>query len=230
MIRQLDNDIIQVDKAETLRYLGYKNSKVDEETARLLDECIHEIKNVSELMYVYQLFDIHKENNTVFFKNSSIEIESNDLAKLFKTSDKAAVIAATLGYKVEQKIKYYSLTDLTKGVIFDACAASYIEALCDYAEAEIKEIANSCGLSTTFRYSPGYGDVHISHQASILSSLNAQKHIGLTVSDSSILIPRKSVTAFIGFAKVIEQKQKTCIDCNLFGNCSFSKGGTSCVK
>lgn len=230
MIRQLDNGVIQVDKSEALRYLNYKNSNIDDETARLLDESIKELKEISELKYVYEIFDILIENNNIIFKNSNIKIKSNDLKELFKTSDKAAVMAATLGFRVEQKIKYYSLTNLTKGVIFDACAASYIESLCDYAEAEIKEIALKYGLSTTFRYSPGYGDVSISHQESILSSLNAQKHIGLTVSDSSILIPRKSVTAFIGFTNSKVKIKKSCVNCNLFNNCSYSKGGTVCVK
>ena len=109
MIRQLDNGIIQVDKSEALRYLNYKNSNIDDETARLLDESIKELKEISELKYVYEVFDILKESNTMIFKNSNIKIKSNDLQELFKTSDKAAVMAVTLGFRVEQKIKYYSL-------------------------------------------------------------------------------------------------------------------------
>ena len=61
-----------------------------------------------------------------------------------------------------------------------------IEALCDVAQAEIKEIALKEGFNTTHRYSPGYGDVPISHQSEILSALNAQKLIGLSVLDSHI--------------------------------------------
>jgi hypothetical protein len=67
--------------------------------------------------------------------------------------------------------------------------------------------------------------VPISLQGEILSALNAQKLIGLSVLDSFILVPRKSVTAFIGFIKDYKINKKSCIDCNLFGNCSFSKEG-----
>ncbi|MFA9422765.1 MAG: methionine synthase, partial [Sedimentibacter sp.] len=98
-------------------------------------------------------------------------------------------------------------------------------------EGEIKDLAAKEGSSITFRYSPGYGDVPISHQGDILAALNAQKLIGLSVSDSSILIPRKSVTAFIGFSNSDRINKKSCYNCNLFGNCSFSKEGDGfCVK
>lgn len=229
-VRQLDNNAINVDKSEALRYLNYKSHIVDDETTKLLEESIAELKEISELKYVYEVFDIIKENDNIFFKNSMINIKSKDLQDLFKHSEKAVVMAATLGFEVERRIKYYSLTNLSKAVIFDACAASYIEALCDFAEAEIKVLAAKDGCNITFRYSPGYGDVPISHQESILAALNAQKFIGLSVSDSSILIPRKSVTAFIGFTNSKETNQKSCLNCNLFGNCSYSKGGNGCVK
>lgn len=229
-VRYLNNDLVKIDKNEALRYLGYKNKNIDEETNKLLDESIAELKEIAELKYVYRIFHIKKENNNINFENL-INIKSNDLGNLFKHCKKSAVMAATLGFEVEKRIKYYTSSNLSKGVVFDACAASYIEALCDMAEAEIKEIAAKEGCNITFRYSPGYGDVPISHQGDILAALNAQKLIGISVLNSSILIPRKSVTAFIGFTQSNETNKKSCLNCNLFGSCSFSKEGENvCVK
>ena len=220
----IKKDLVVINKDEALRYMGYNSKTVDIETQKLLDESIAEVKDLAELKYVYKIFDIEKENNNISFENV-INIKSNDLYTLFKNCEKSAVIAATLGFEVEKRIRYYSLTNLSKALVFDACATSCIEALCDVAQAEIKEIALKEGFNTTHRYSPGYGDVPISHQSEILSALNAQKLIGLSVLDSYILIPRKSVTAFIGFIKDSKIYKKSCIDCNLFGNCSFSKEG-----
>jgi hypothetical protein len=224
-INQLNSNQIDVNISEALRYMGYKNNIVDNETSRLIHESIHELKEICQLKYIYHIYDITKENDNIIFENSLINIKSKDLSNLFKSSTQVAVMAATLGFEVEKRIRYYSMNNITKAVIFDACAASYIEALCNYIEDEIKELADSSGCNITYRYSPGYGDVPISHQESILTSLNAQKLIGLTVSDSSILIPRKSVTAFIGFVKGKAINKKSCSNCNLFGNCSYSNGG-----
>lgn len=229
-VRYLINELVKIDKKEALRYLGHKNQLIDEETDKLIDESIAELKEIVELKYVYKIFDIKKENNILSFENM-INIESKDLKDLLMYCEKAAVFAATLGFEVEKRIKYYSLTNLSKCIVFDACADSCIESLCDDAEAKTKEIAATKGCSITFRFSPGYGDVPISHQADILNALNAQKLIGLTCSDSSILIPRKSVTAFIGFDKSNKIHKKSCLNCSLIGNCSFSKEGEkTCVK
>lgn len=229
-VRYLKNDLIYIDKKEALRYLGYKNKAIDEETDKLLNESIAELKEIAELKYVYRIFNLKKENNIISFENF-INIKSNDLTDLFNHCEKSAVMAATIGFEVEKRIQYYSLTNLSKGVVFDACAASCIEALCDEAEAEIKEIAAKEGCNITFRYSPGYGDVSIFHQSDILSALNAQRLIGLSVLESSILIPRKSVTALIGFTFDNVINKKSCLKCNLFGSCSFSKEGDGvCVK
>ena len=224
-VGQLDNKFIDIDTKEALRYLSYKNDTVDEETKKLLEESIAELKEISQLKYVYEIFDISKNNDSIYFENSAMHIKSNDLNNLFKYSKKAAVMAATLGFEVEKKIMYYSLSNLSKAVVFDACAASYIESLCDYAEFEIKEYALKSGCDITQRFSPGYGDVPISHQKEILNALSTQKLIGLSVSDSCILIPRKSVTAFIGIGKCCETNYKPCFNCNLSGNCNFSKEG-----
>lgn len=226
-VRYIKSNSVKIDKKEALRYLGYKNRIVDEETDKLLNEAISEMQEICELKYVYRIFNIKKENSSISFENI-INIKSKDLERLFKNCEKTAVLAATVGFQVEKRIKYYSLTDLSRGVIFDACADACIEALCDFAEEEIKELAAEEGCGTTFRYSPGYGDVPVSHQGEILSALNAQKLIGLTSSDSSILIPRKSVTAFIGFDKAYEANKtnkKSCLTCNLYGSCGYAAEG-----
>ena len=56
------------------------------------------------------------------------------------------------------------------------------------------------GLYARPRFSPGYGDFSLEHQKEITSILNTPKTIGLTVTDTLILAPAKSVTAIIGFS------------------------------
>ena len=233
MVEHLKSEHIYIDKKEVLRYLHYKSDIIDEETDRLINECIIELKYLSELKYVYRVFNINNDNARINFEDEII-IESKDLSKLFKSSNKVAIMATTLGLAIENRIRYYSLSNLSKGIIFDACATTYIEALCDFVENEIKLIASKEGSDITYRFSAGYGDVSIAHQKEIVNSLNASKLIGLSVSESLILIPRKSVTAFIGFVDNSEntkKKKSSCSTCKLYDDCSYKKnGGKSCDK
>ena len=60
-------------------------------------------------------------------------------------------------------------------------------------------------------------------------ALDAQKRIGLTVSENNLLFPRKSVTAIIGIVNSkIEKKRKSCNECSNYKNCNFRREGESC--
>ena len=59
--------------------------------------------------------------------------------------------------------------------------------------------------------------------------IEAPKKIGVTVTDSFIMLPRKSVSAVIGFqSEKAKEEFNKCSTCNLKGNCSFRKGNTYC--
>ncbi|RKD26525.1 Vitamin B12 dependent methionine synthase, activation domain [Caminicella sporogenes DSM 14501] len=220
---------INIDKREVLRYLGYKNGAVDSKIDKMINECIVELKEIAKTNFVFNIFDISKKNNEVFIGNKIFKLEGRDIVKHLKNSEKCAVMAATLGSEVDKKIMYYGKIDLVKSIVFDACATAGIEALCDSVETIIKKIAANNGYYITSRYSPGYGDFPINVQFKILELLTAFQNIGLTITDSCILVPRKSVTALIGFSKKgnITEK-KDCKNCRLFKNCLFIKEGDNC--
>lgn len=160
-----------------------------------------------------------------------MELRGDDIKDHLKNSKYVATMAVTLGVEVEKKIRYYGKIDLTRGVILDSCATALVEEVCDYVEDKIKNLALAGGLNITSRFSPGYGDLPINTQSQILNSLNASRLIGLNVSDSSILLPRKSVTAFIGLTKDDMIKKRKCATCNLYGKCTFSREGEdTCVR
>ena len=105
------------------------------------------------------------------------------------------------------------------------CTAK-IEEVCDMCEEEIKKNVAQDGFYTNFRYSPGYGDFPLEYQRRIVTLLGCDKTIGLTVTDSSLLIPQKSVTAIIGiFESEQKTKKKNCDTCRLKDKCKFSRKG-----
>src|SRR5690606_5562443 len=119
--------------------------------------------------------------------------------------------------------------NMTKSLILDACATAAIESFCDEVEGAIKEVAISQGYNITSRYSPGYGDFSIEIQPHILRTLNSLVQIGVTVTVSLILIPRKSVTAIIGLCKnKVISKPLKCVGCNNLDSCMYAERGKLC--
>lgn len=219
---------LTIDENEVLRYLGYGGEKADITTDITIKECVDEIYKKIKTNYVYNIYKIKKENDNIFIKDVNIKLEGNDIYNHLKNSEKCVVMAATLGIEIDKLIKYYSKIDLTKSVIFDACASVAIEELCDLVGKEIKEIKSNKDYFITSRYSPGYGDLSIEMQPVILKLLDSARTIGLTVTDSCILIPRKSVTAIIGIGESPAGESIDCNSCKLYNDCIYAKKGGKC--
>jgi len=221
---------MKIDKKEVLRYLGYKNQKIDNNMINLIDDCCTEIIDLCKETFVYEVFDIERKNDLIFLIGSTLVLKDKDIKDLLINSKKCVVMAATLGSGVDSKIAYYSRFNITKGLIMDACATTAIEYLCDEVQNEIMENALKDNLFITTRYSPGYGDFSIDNQAEILNVLETYKKIGLSVTESNIMLPRKSVTALIGLSEIRSPKQnKSCGSCKNI-NCNFRKDGGYCAK
>lgn len=192
---------MNIDRKEALRYMGYRGQSVDENTAKLLDDCIAEINDISKNSFLYKIFDIEPGEEGLHLKGTTLVLKGQDIAGHLQRAEKCAVIAVTLGLEADKRISFYSKTDLTKGLIFDACATAAVESLCDTVQEKIEAEAKSMGFETTSRYSPGYGDFSIGIQKELTKVLRTYERLGLSVNESSIMIPRKSVTAFIGIQK-----------------------------
>ncbi|ACA54231.1 methionine synthase [Clostridium botulinum] len=224
----MDNNNLNIDKNQVLRYLGYRGQEFSSEIDNLIEECIKEIKTLVDLRATYKYSSVHT-NNQVNLVDINLKLKGKDILHHLEKSNKCCVMAATLGNKVDRKILYYEKVNMTKAVILDACATTAIEEYCDLIENEVKKESEKDKLNINWRYSPGYGDLDISIQKDLLRSLDAERTIGLTVSSHNILIPRKSVTAIIGIIpKEIVVNKKSCSNCNKFSSCKFRKIGEIC--
>lgn len=206
---------MHIDRKEALRYMGYKGQKLDANMERLLDSCIDEVISISKQSFVYEIFDIERKVEGACLKGTTLVLAGESINTHLSKAGKCAVMAVTLGLEADRRIALYSKTDLTKGLVFDACAAAAVEALCDMVHGEIKLKAQAMGLEATSRFSPGYGDFDINIQKEICKVLKTYELIGLGVNESSIMIPRKSVTAVVGMQKEkCSEKTHKCKSCD----------------
>lgn len=223
-------DSISIDREEVLRYLEYKGQDIDNNLIEIIEECRNITKDRINPRYTFRVYSIkQKYKGIIELEGTNLILESNDLYEILKDCNECILMAATLGINIEKDIKKYSCTELTKGIIIDSCATTAIEEVCDRVQNEIENNILKNGQYLTFRYSPGYGDISIEKNTEILTILNGQKEIGLTITNSGIMIPRKSVIAIIGITdKKVEQDKTSCSTCKNKSKCKFKKGVNSC--
>ena len=220
---------LKIERQEVLRYLGHKGQQIDDNMIQMIDSCREEVKSIISPRSVYEYKSIHDTENGVVIDGTNLLLSGNDIKKHLSSSKECVLMAVTLGNDIEKKTRLYERINLTRALIIDACATTAVEEVCDIIEEKIRQEAQSKGMNITFRYSRGYGDLSLDIQNDFLRVLEAQKKIGLTVSENNILFPRKSVTAVIGIvSKETKINKKTCENCSNYKNCSFRREGETC--
>jgi len=193
-----------VDKAEVLRYLGYRGQELDSVLSDRIDAIIKQCETELTPKGVYEIFPLEPDEDSpqeiprIKLVGTNLEFEGKSIAKHLAGAHSAAVLATTLGAKSEQRLRQLSASDPLTAMIYDASCSSLVESSAKAMQAEICQQAEMQGLTINRRYSPGYGDFPLETQPALLRVLNAEKRIGLTSTDSSLLLPSKSVTAVIG--------------------------------
>lgn len=210
-----------INKAEVIRYLGYGSNSPDPETDKLIDEAIKLAQNELKPRAIHGIFELSDNFNL---------LSGNDIRAHLKGAESCVIFAATLGTKAELQINFFQKTDMQKAVIFDAVCDAFIEGFCDRYCKKLENELREKNLYLNTRFSPGYGDYSIEKQKDIISYLRADKLIGLTVTDSFILLPRKSVTAVMGvFTSPPVGRARGCESCNMKDRCKM-RGTDKCSR
>lgn len=122
-----------------------------------------------------------------------MSVHSQSLAKNLSDCKEAFVFAVTLGHSVDRLLSKMSRLSAADFFVYDGAGSALAESVCDAAEIIIKK-----ALPCKTRFSPGYGDFPLDVQRDILTALNAEKMLGITLTDTNLMIPQKSITAVMG--------------------------------
>lgn len=180
-----------IDYGEIFRYAMCRRE--DRELAEIIHGLTEEASRVLSYQCCFGIFPVEIIGSRVSFPFA--ETESADLSRNLSGCKNAAVFAATVGMGLDRLILKYSRISPSKALLLQAIGAERIEGLCDTFCGEL-----SAEYETRPRFSPGYGDLSLELQRDIFAVLNCSKHIGISLNDSLIITPSKSVTAIVGIS------------------------------
>lgn len=205
-----------IDRNQWLRRLGVKG-EADERLAASLDQCEKELLKAARPQGIYRFAGLEE-----------LKLKGEAIKKHLEGCFEMAVMAATLGAGVDRLLRTSQIRDMAQAVLLDCGASVLIEQVCDDLGEQIS--CNAEGFLTG-RYSPGYGDLPIETQDALIDFLDGPRKIGLTVNESHIMIPRKSVTAIIGIGRQpVKGYLATCSQCTLRDICTLRKEGKNCAE
>lgn len=207
---------LTIDEKEVCRYLGYGSGRIagmdaDREnddpqdpadsSSKVIKEYIREaVASTEAAMHpkaCYGRFPVEvKGDGRILLPYG--ETVSHDLTKNLDGCKEIFLFAATIGVEYDRLLRRTRIASMAQAAILQAAGAAAVESLCDKLNEDLKEAAKAGGYQAHPRYSPGYGDYALENQKGIFAVLQPSRYIGLSLMDTLIMAPEKSVTAVIG--------------------------------
>lgn len=216
--------LTEVDRREALRYLGYRGGSVPADVGADLDRCAALLMRTARPRLVWRRFALTPEGAPV---GTDFRPQGEDVRRLLSGCAAVVFFAATLGAEAEMLLRRAQVTNMGDAVLLDACGSAAIENVCDNFCADLA--AAEAPMCLTERFSPGYGDLPLAQQGEFCRLLDVTRRIGVTLTDSGLMIPQKSVTALLGVSPVpVNDRRRGCETCSRADTCSFRKEGMTC--
>lgn len=208
--------MIPIRQDQVWRYLGYKGgARPDAQVQEKIAACEEKLREAADPRHLLMRLPVRQgENHFPCLLIADMQIASKDLRKNLQGCGEVYLLAATLGPGPDLLIRRASVQRMSDAAIYQALCAEMIESCCDQICARLRRQAAEEGLYLKPRFSPGYGDLPLDLQKDLLRILDAPKKIGLTLTDSLLMMPSKSVTALIGLTKEMQpDHEKECAVC-----------------
>jgi len=183
-------------KKEVRRYLGYGKQIPDETVQGLIGGCAKELWDSIQPRHLTARYPLALKPEGEI-RTAGLTLHSKALSKNLHDCKEVIFFAATLGNGADMLINRYSKIAVSKAAVMQAEAGD-----CDRCQAQIKEELQTEGLTLRPRFSPGFGDLSLQIQRDFLNVLNAGKCAGIFLSEGNIMLPEKSVTAFMGICRM----------------------------
>lgn len=222
---------LKIDEEEVLRYQGCHNNKLKKVNKTIMKITREEIErgyNLFESKGIYSPIKIKQisfSGGRVDLKNGFSLYFSNAIINLLKGPNYLVLGVATIGSSLENRVsKFFTQGEYPRAIALDAVGTVAVESLGRYIKNLICQEAKEQHFKNTRCFSPGYGDWDINQQKIIFQIIPADK-IGVKLTESCMILPRKSLSWIIGIGKgvVISSKERdACKICKL-KNCQYRK-------
>jgi len=196
--------------------MGYLPGTAPEPVIRLIEEVTEELMPVEEVRAEYRIFDDIKliaDSKTLVIEGVVFNIKPVIYGQL-RASDGAVLFISTAGQKVgDLSRKSMSEGDLLRGYIYDVMGSEVVERAADMMQSELSKEMSLKGRHITNRFSPGYCGWDVAEQHKLFSFFK-DNFCGITLTESALMTPIKSISGLIGTGKNVKYGPYKCRLCD----------------
>jgi len=227
----IKNIKLKIDEEEVLRYQGSHNNKLKKVNKTIMKITREEIERGYNLFEPKGIFSPVKIKQ-ISFSDGRVDLKngfplnfSNSIINLLKGTSYLVLGVVTIGSSLENKVsEFFTQGEYPRAIALDAVGTVAVESLSRHIRNLVCQEAKEQYFKTTRYFSPGYGGWDISQQKDIFKIIPTNK-IGVSLTESCMILPRKSLSWIIGIGKNITIPSKDNNSCQICQakNCQYRK-------
>ena len=209
--------------------LGFEDAIVPEPFPELIEHALNIAPSICNIRGGYKIFN----HNETSIDKQTIRIcdqvfnPSKIVITQFKNASSFALFICTAGAEISQHSKEEQLNgDPLLSFVLDVIGSVTVEKATDKIQKALEEESKKTGLNISDRYSPGYCEWSVAEQQKLFA-LMPENFCGVSLSETSLMSPIKSVSGIIAIGAGLEQKGYQCHWCTekncIYGNIKRKK-------
>lgn len=219
----IDKSEFQISPGDIQQLLGESLPVLDTHTSELVEQYIGECMQISSPAGAFLHIEALKADSSEVIQIPGITFHTGKIIqKMIQNSESYALFIVTTGPQAEQMARsLLNEGNYLEGYIVDLVASAMVDQAADQVQQEVRSLAELQGLCITNRYSPGYCSWNVEEQQKLFS-LFPEGCCGISLSDSSLMDPIKSISGIIGIGAKVSYQEYTCAICPMC-NCHFRR-------
>lgn len=214
--KELTYPDLNITAAEIYEQMGYGDALPDADVQAETERMISRVKEIMRPQFSFFITKatLDEENNLLTTGYATMDI-GRIISRQLRGSSAFAFFVATAGMEFENLQEQLKAEgDMVSIFIADAMGSVIAEKAADCMELALQQTLASSGLKHTNRFSPGYCGWHVSQQHLLFSHFPTPQPCGITLSESSLMTPIKSVSGIIGIGATVRHLDYTCGLCD----------------
>jgi hypothetical protein len=211
---------------EVLRRQGLGGeAKVRPEIRDLILEVLTSAKKARllEPAVAYEFYKVDSMNGSQISLEGDKAIHGPLLPAIFPEAKELAVLLCTIGPRLEgQAADYFNQGEPLRGTLLDGIGSAAVDSLTEEVCKFIAEEASSRGYEASSPISPGMPGFPLTEQWNLLGLVKADE-IGVRLTASGVLVPRKSTSMVMGIGPQMTKwtQAEVCARCSLRETCHY---------
>jgi hypothetical protein len=212
--------------ADVLRREGFRGyPEIRPEIRALIKELLAGVRKMHllEPAIAYEIYAITEPSQRQTSLEGKPGIRDLLLSSLLPQARELAVAICTIGPRLEQQVtNYTSQGEPLRGTLLDGIGSAAVDSLTEEVCKLIAAEALSRGYETSSPINPGMPGLPIAKQRQLLKLVPARE-IGVSLTSSGIMAPRKSVSIVMGIGPQMAKwtRAEICARCHLKKTCPY---------